>query len=276
MVTTTGNVDFRSTVGTAELDRLIVSCDGTTQESYSRYRHGGNFDTVVRFMRDCKQHGSQHTLLEWKYILFEFNDSDQHLEQAQRLAEDIGVDSLLFIITNSKWRSTRFTVETSHTIPLTSVIATVSPAAAMNVVAVDGSFFDESTIVRRGFGHIDVCMVSVAKFLMVEGWALDPSGAYANKIELVINGKKMGESRTNLRRVDVLQAHAIAQGTHCGFIFRVPLVSDQLPSHVEIVINGPSGVSSLGGKPLWALNHGEFKRRFDLPAYSSSLRMFGG
>lgn len=192
LVTTAGNVDFRTAVGNIELDRIIVSCDGVNQRSYSRYRRGGDFETVLRFMRDSKKLGSPNTFLEWKYTLFEFNDSDQEIIQAQRLAEDIGVDSLMFVLTNSKWHSKRFTVENTQTLPLTSAIATVSPAAAMNAVAVDGSSFDESAIIQRGFGHIDICAVSVGKFLTVEGWALDRNGAYAEMVELIIDGQSYG------------------------------------------------------------------------------------
>ena len=48
MVTTAGNVDFRSTVGNAALDRLIVSCDGSAQAPYQQYRRGGDFETVLQ------------------------------------------------------------------------------------------------------------------------------------------------------------------------------------------------------------------------------------
>ena len=39
----------------------------------------------------------QPTLDAWKYILFEFNDSDEELYEAQRLAAEIGVDQLLVL-----------------------------------------------------------------------------------------------------------------------------------------------------------------------------------
>ena len=271
MVTTAGNVDFRSTVGDAAVDRLIVSCDGARQEAYGRYRRGGDLETVIRFMRDCRRFGDPRTFLEWKYILFEFNDSDADLLRAQEIADDIGVDSILFIITNSKWHSERFTVDSAERVSLVSPVASMSPAAAMNAVAIESRGFQRLDQELGGRGHIDLCTVSVGKFLTVEGWALDRSGSYVDRIELLIDGDVRALSRTNLRRHDVVSTHSDAVGPNCGFMFRVPVDPNALPRTVEVRFASPSGPFILGGRPNWHMSTVGAKRRSDLPAIAPPL-----
>lgn len=271
MVTTAGNVDFRSTVGDAALDRLIVSCDGSRQEPYGRYRRGGDLETVIRFMRDCRRYGDPGTFLEWKYILFEFNDSDADLLRAQEIADEIGVDSLLFIITNSKWHSERFTVDSPERVPLVSPVASMSPAAAMNAVAIEARGFRPSPETGEGRGHIDLCTVSVGKFLTVEGWALDRSGAAVDRIELLIDGEVRARSRTNLRRLDVVAVHPDAAGANCGYLFRLPVDPAALPGTVEVRCSGPSGAFVLGGRPNWRMSSSGLKRRRDLPSIAPPI-----
>ncbi len=104
-VTTAANVEFRRSMGSAPLDSIVVSADSSRQSAYERYRRGGHMQTVFKFMADCKRHGHNGIFPEWKYILFEWNDSNEDVLEAQRIGDDLGVDSLLFIITSSKWAS---------------------------------------------------------------------------------------------------------------------------------------------------------------------------
>jgi hypothetical protein len=266
VVTTTGNVDFRSTVGEAALDRLVVSCDGCRQEPYRRYRVGGDWPTVLKFMRHSKRYGHPQTYVEWKYILFEFNDSDEDLIRAQNLADDLGVDSLLFIVTNSKWHSTRFTVDNMGEIPLRSPVARVSPAAAMNVAAFSSRPLTPVPGGQAAFGHIDLCSVSVGKVLRVEGWAYGSEGEPSERVELWLDGRAVASTRAIHRRSDVAAVHPAAAGANCGFIFEVPVDTTALPSLVEVLVHGRSGVCSLGGLTAWELPAAHVKRRSDLPA----------
>jgi molybdenum cofactor biosynthesis enzyme MoaA len=265
MVTTAANVDFCSTVGNAALDRLVVSCDGANAAAYARYRRGGDFDTAVRFMRDAKRYGHTGVFIEWKYILFEHNDSDADIRQAQDLAEDIGVDGLVFIVTNSKWHSRRFTVDSTASLQIISPRTTVTPAAAMGAVAASCAPFEGHHGNEHGWGRIDRCEVSVGKFLTVEGWALDLSGSYAEMVELVIDGQTRGSRATDLRRMDVLDVHPEVQGARCGFMFRIPVEGETLPSVVEVRVRGASGGGSIGGVARWNRPAAEVKRRADMP-----------
>lgn len=239
MVTTAGNVNFRDTVGDAPLQRLVVSCDGAQRDSYAKYRRGGDFDAVIHFMRDCRKYGDPNTFLEWKYILFEFNDSDEEILLAQELAEDIGVDSLLFVITNSKWHSKRYTTEYAKEIPLKSVISSISPCAAMSAAAAIGKLALPNEC--NCFGYIDTCSISVGGFLTVEGWAYSKSGKYSDRIELLLDGKVCAKTKTNLRRTDVLQVYPTLVGPNGGFFFRIPLPTKVLPKVVQVRIVSDEG-----------------------------------
>jgi hypothetical protein len=265
VVTTTGNVDFRSTVGDSSLDRLVVSCDGPRQDVYQRYRKGGHLEAVFKFMRDCKRYGDPTVFLEWKYIVFEFTDSEDDLILAQKIADDIGVDSLLFIITNSKWRSQRYNVDNIRQFPIVSKIARVNPSAAMSVSACENSHFTPLESARVGHGWVDLCSVSIGKMLNVEGWALDRSGKYAHRVELVIDGVTVATDRPYHRRADVVAAHPGSEGDKCGFIFRLPISTDALPKQLEVRIVGESGIASLGGRTNWLVRGAAVKARTDIP-----------
>jgi hypothetical protein len=265
MVTTAANVDFRSAVGDSALDRLVVSADGSRQEAYEKYRGGGDFKAVVKFMQDCRRYGSPQMFLEWKYILFDFNDSDEDILLAQSIADDLGVDSLLFIITNSKWHSGRFTIDNSHDVPIRSLCASVSPAAAMMATSMECMRFDTEPGDVEAFGFVDKCTISVGRFLVVEGWAFDKSGEYAQHVELVLDGATRSRARTHLRRVDVMDVYPMAEGAKCGFMFRIPVDPEDPPASVRVVVKGRSGAAVLGGRASWTMRAAGVKKRLDLP-----------
>lgn len=259
IVTTAANVDFRSTVGDCALDNLIVSVDGCRQEAYEKYRRGGDLEKAIRFMRDCKRYGSPETFLQWKYIIFEFNDSDEEILLAQDMAEDIGVDSILFIITNSKRHSKQFTVDRLDSLPLRSPLAQVSPAAAMNVVALDCEISNAKIL-----AFIDKCFITVGKFLDVEGWALDSTGAYVTSVELLVDGQVKSKTRTMERRKDTRGVHPDAAGIRCGYKFHIPINVNVLPKTIEVRITGVSGSKTIGGQAKWHSSSQGLKQKTDI------------
>jgi len=110
MVTTHGNVPCRPWMFNGDLDLLRLSVDGATQETYSRYRVGGHLDSVLELMRDIRDQRRQHETglkVLWRYILFEWNDSDREIREAARLADELDVQ-LVFLLTSSEGRSKRF------------------------------------------------------------------------------------------------------------------------------------------------------------------------
>jgi hypothetical protein len=108
--TTHGSYPYMPWIVDSKLDLLRVSIDGATPESYSKYRVGGDFDRVMTFLarlRDDRIRARSPLRVEWKYILFEWNDSNDEIERAARLAEDLQVH-LTFVRTHTPGRSKRF------------------------------------------------------------------------------------------------------------------------------------------------------------------------
>ncbi len=86
------------------IDEVTFSIDGATQDTYVRYRQRGRFDVAIatlRTMANEKQAaGRDLPFLNWRYILFRWNDDDAEMTRARQLAADIGVDRLCWEITD--------------------------------------------------------------------------------------------------------------------------------------------------------------------------------
>lgn len=94
MLTSNGDAPWSAELGRTRLDHLRVSIDGVDQESYERYRRGGSFERAIAFLRGAARNRERTGFpreVDWKYVLFEWNDSDAHIEKAARLAAEIGV-----------------------------------------------------------------------------------------------------------------------------------------------------------------------------------------
>ena len=78
------------------LDRILISIDGTTQETYEQYRVGGSLEKVlegttnlVRAKREIKS--------KTPYIIFQFlvvKPNEHQIEEVKKLAKEIGVDEV--------------------------------------------------------------------------------------------------------------------------------------------------------------------------------------
>lgn len=79
------------------LDRLIISIDGTTQETYEQYRVGGNLDKVLEGTKN---------IVTWKkklnssspYIIFQFlvvRHNEHQIEDLKKMAKELGVDEVI-------------------------------------------------------------------------------------------------------------------------------------------------------------------------------------
>lgn len=86
------------------IDEVTFSVDGAFQDSYARYRQRGQLDAALgtlRAMADEKRRaGRDLPYLNWRYILFTWNDSAKEMDHARALAEEIGVDRLTWEITD--------------------------------------------------------------------------------------------------------------------------------------------------------------------------------
>ena len=78
------------------LDRLIISIDGTTQETYEAYRVGGNLQKVIEGAKN---------IIKWKkqlksstpHVIFQFlvvKPNEHQMEDLKKLAKEIGVDEV--------------------------------------------------------------------------------------------------------------------------------------------------------------------------------------
>jgi hypothetical protein len=96
------------------IDEVTFSIDGATPESYVKYRRRGDFEKAMRNLRTAAEEkrsgGRDVPFLNWRYILFKHNDSDEEMRLARQTATAIGVDRLCWELTDhpedlySRWR----------------------------------------------------------------------------------------------------------------------------------------------------------------------------
>jgi len=86
------------------IDEVTFSIDGASQETYVQYRQRGKLDVAIanlRAMADEKRKACRDLpFLNWRYILFKWNDSDAEMTRARQLAGEIGVDRLCWELTD--------------------------------------------------------------------------------------------------------------------------------------------------------------------------------
>jgi hypothetical protein len=86
------------------IDEVTFSIDGATPASYATYRQRGDFEKAIRNLRaaaeEKRQAGRDVPFINWRYILFTHNDSDEEMDLARRMAAEIGVDRLSWEITD--------------------------------------------------------------------------------------------------------------------------------------------------------------------------------
>lgn len=87
------------------LDSICFTIGGVDQETYVRYHKAGSFDKAIDGMRRMveakRRTGKTAPLVHWRYLLFNWNDSDENIAQALRMRSEIGVDLFRFMLTGS-------------------------------------------------------------------------------------------------------------------------------------------------------------------------------
>jgi len=80
------------------LDRLIISIDGTTQETYEQYRVGGDLSKVIEGTKNIikwkKQLGSKTPYIVFQFLVVKPNE--HQLTQVKQLANELGINELKF------------------------------------------------------------------------------------------------------------------------------------------------------------------------------------
>ncbi len=78
------------------LDRLIISVDGTTQETYEQYRIAGNLEHVLEGARNVvkwkKQLGAKHPHIIFQFLVVKPNE--HQIPEIYKLAREIGIDEV--------------------------------------------------------------------------------------------------------------------------------------------------------------------------------------
>lgn len=78
------------------LDRLIISIDGTSQETYQQYRIGGKLDKVIEGTKNMV-YWKKELQSKTPYIIFQFlvtHPNEHEIDEVQQLAKQMGVDEV--------------------------------------------------------------------------------------------------------------------------------------------------------------------------------------
>jgi pyruvate-formate lyase-activating enzyme len=81
----------------AHLDSMILSIDGSTQETYSKYRVGGDLALClenIRYLVDYRRRKNlSFPTIEWQFLVFDHNRHE--VDAAREMASSLGVDAFL-------------------------------------------------------------------------------------------------------------------------------------------------------------------------------------
>lgn len=87
------------------VDWICFTIGGVDQETYVRYHKSGSFEKAMTGMRRLveakRSAGKPGPTVHWRYLLFNWNDSDECIAEALRLRDEIGVDQFKFMLTAS-------------------------------------------------------------------------------------------------------------------------------------------------------------------------------
>jgi tetratricopeptide (TPR) repeat protein len=87
------------------IDWICFTIGGVNQETYVRYHKAGSFEKAMLGMRRLveakRRAGKPAPVVHWRYLVFNWNDSDECIAKALQLREEIGVDQFKFMLTAS-------------------------------------------------------------------------------------------------------------------------------------------------------------------------------
>ncbi|MDO8540810.1 MAG: radical SAM protein [Opitutaceae bacterium] len=252
-INTNGNYKFKDAFPRGSYpDRLIVSVDGLDQSSYERYRINGNVARALQFMHDARHAPGRAPAVEWKYILFRYDDSDVELIAAQQKAAKLDIDSLQFVLTHTVEKSTRFTPENIEELPI--VWSRAYPETTPNLYfkrpeARPLSVTNSEKL--AGFGgadrvriNIDYCR-SWSGRLMLRGWAMGYDGSGPRRLRIFIGEHEAGVAEVGLAREDVWHVYPSLGNRRTGFnaVCEIPHALTGAVAKVTLVYDAPDGAS---------------------------------
>ncbi len=90
-------------VGESLLDDITFTISGIDRETYIAYHRTDAFDKAMAGMRrltgEKRRRGGGRPNVHWRCLLFNWNDTDEHIAAALRLREETGVDEFRFMLT---------------------------------------------------------------------------------------------------------------------------------------------------------------------------------
>jgi pyruvate-formate lyase-activating enzyme len=82
------------------MDHIFFSIDGPSQELVARYQAGADFERSYRNMKELvnirDSRNAPAPVVEWKYVVFNWNDGEDAIERAIELAKEARVDIISF------------------------------------------------------------------------------------------------------------------------------------------------------------------------------------
>lgn len=86
-------------------NHILFSIDGIDDHTMNKYQRGASFSKAYNNMKQLVEHrskkGGSTPVIEWKYLLFNWNDREEMILQAIELAKHAGVDTISFWPTKS-------------------------------------------------------------------------------------------------------------------------------------------------------------------------------
>ena len=114
IISTNGNVIETARKREAALfaDHIFFSIDGVTDEMVSHYQRGSSFTKAYENMKELvrlrNERGLKKPVIDWKYVLFNWNDRPEAIDAAIGLAKKCGIDILSFWQTNTPYYGKSF------------------------------------------------------------------------------------------------------------------------------------------------------------------------
>ncbi len=86
------------------IDKIVFSIDGIDEKTYQQYRKGGEFRKAIENMKKTiaykKSLNLTKPIIIWRYIIFNYNDSEAMLQKAANMSKQFGVDRMCFLATD--------------------------------------------------------------------------------------------------------------------------------------------------------------------------------
>ena len=76
-----------------KLDKMVISLDGASQETYGVYRKGGDFNKVLenlkKIIKKKKELNSNYPRIVWQYLISKKNEKD--IDKAKKISDELGI-----------------------------------------------------------------------------------------------------------------------------------------------------------------------------------------